>query len=47
MHFLMETLPRVSGEMALRVLAYNLTGVLNTRGQQVADRRAPGVGRQS
>ena len=29
MHFLMKTLPRVSGEMALHVLAYNLTRVMN------------------
>jgi hypothetical protein len=26
-HFLIKTLPRVSGEMALHVLAYNLTRV--------------------
>ncbi len=31
-HFLMKTLPRVSGEMALHVLAYNLTRVLNIMG---------------
>ena len=34
MHFLMKTLPRVSGEMALRVLAYNLTRVINMMGVQ-------------
>ena len=28
-HFLMRTLPRVAGEMALHVLAYNLTRVMN------------------
>jgi hypothetical protein len=28
-HFLMKTLPRVATEMALHVLAYNLTRVLN------------------
>jgi hypothetical protein len=28
-HFLMKTLPRVAGEMALHVLAYNLTRVMN------------------
>jgi hypothetical protein len=28
-HFLMKTLPRVAAEMALHVLAYNLTRVLN------------------
>lgn len=31
-HFLMKTMPRVSGEMALHVLAYNLTRVLNIVG---------------
>jgi hypothetical protein len=31
-HFLMKRLPRVSGEMALHVLAYNLTRVLNIMG---------------
>jgi transposase len=31
-HFLMKTLPRVSGEMALHVLAYNLTRVMNIIG---------------
>jgi transposase len=34
MHFLMKTLPRVSGEMALHVLAYNLTRVLNIVGSK-------------
>jgi hypothetical protein len=33
-HFLMETLPKVAGEMALHVLAYNLTRVLNILGIQ-------------
>src|SRR5438067_12495161 len=28
-HFLMKTLPKVAGEMALHVLAYNLTRVMN------------------
>jgi transposase len=28
-HFLMKTLPKVAAEMALHVLAYNLTRVLN------------------
>jgi hypothetical protein len=32
MHFLMKTLPRVAGEMALHVLAYNLTRVMNIIG---------------
>jgi Transposase DDE domain len=31
-HFLMKTLPRVASEMALHVLAYNLTRVLNILG---------------
>jgi len=31
-HFLMKRLPRVATEMALRVLAYNLTRVLNIVG---------------
>ena len=31
-HFLSKTLPRVAGEMALSVLAYNLTRVMNIVG---------------
>jgi hypothetical protein len=31
-HFLMKTLPRVVAEMALHVLAYNLTRVMNIMG---------------
>jgi transposase len=31
-HFLMKTLPRVAGEMALHVLAYNLTRVISIMG---------------
>ena len=31
-HFLMKTLPRVAAEMALHVLAYNLTRVINIIG---------------
>ena len=31
-HFLMKTLPKVAGEMALHVLAYNLTRVMNIIG---------------
>jgi len=31
-HFLMKTLPRVATEMALHVLAYNLTRVMNIVG---------------
>jgi transposase len=33
-HFLMKTLPRVASEMALHVLAYNLTRVMNILGIQ-------------
>jgi transposase len=33
-HFLMKTLPRVVTEMALHVLAYNLTRVINILGIQ-------------
>jgi hypothetical protein len=33
-HFLMKTLPKVAGEMALSVLAYNLTRVMNTHHEQ-------------
>ncbi len=33
-HFLMKTKPRVSTEMALDVLAYNLTRVLNIVGSR-------------
>ena len=33
-HFLMKTLPRVASEMALHVLAYNLTRVINIMGVQ-------------
>ena len=33
-HFLIKTLPRVSTEMALQVLAYNLTRVFNIMGSQ-------------
>jgi transposase len=33
-HFLMKTLPRVAAEMALHVLAYNLTRVMNIMGIQ-------------
>jgi Transposase DDE domain len=34
-HFMMKTLPRVAGEMALHVLAYNLTRVMNIVGSRV------------
>jgi len=33
-HFLMKTLPRVAAEMALHVLAYNMTRVLNIMGSK-------------
>ena len=33
-HFLMKTLPRVASEMALHVLAYNMTRVMNIMGTQ-------------
>jgi hypothetical protein len=33
-HFLMKTLPCVASEMALHVLAYNLTRVMNIMGVQ-------------
>ena len=33
-HFLMKTLPRVASEMALHVLADNLTRVMNIMGTQ-------------
>jgi transposase len=33
-HFLMKTLPRVASEMALHVLAYNLTRAMNIKGVQ-------------
>ena len=33
-HFLMKTLPRGPSEMALHVLAYNLTRVMNIMGIQ-------------
>ena len=33
-HFLMKRLPKVASEMALHVLAYNLTRVINIMGTQ-------------
>jgi transposase len=33
-HFLMKTLPRVASEMALHVLAYNMTRVMSIMGVQ-------------
>ena len=34
-HFMMKTLPRVAGEMALHVLAYNLTRAMNIVGSRL------------
>jgi transposase len=39
-HFLTKTLPRVASEMALHVLAYNLTRVMNIMGIQPSWRRS-------
>ena len=38
-HFLTRTLPKVAAEMALSVLAYNLTRVLTHHRNQADDRR--------
>ena len=43
-HFLMKTLPRVAAEMALHVLAYNLTRVMNIMGPGPSDRSNPNIG---
>jgi hypothetical protein len=37
-HFLMKRLPKVASEMALHVLAYNLTRVMNKRSQKQSRR---------
>ena len=37
-HFLTKTLPKVAAEMALSVLAYNLTRVMNIIGVTAANR---------
>jgi hypothetical protein len=42
-HFLMKTLPRVATEMALHVLAYNLTRVMNIIGPSATDGGNEGV----
>lgn len=42
-HFLMKTLPKVAAEMALHVLAYNLTRVMNIIGIEPLDRRHQGM----
>jgi hypothetical protein len=41
-HFLMKTLPRVATEMALHVLAYNLTRVMNILGIEPGNRNGRG-----
>jgi hypothetical protein len=41
-HFLVKTLPRVAAEMALHVLAYNLTRVINIMGPQQSEHRLLG-----
>ncbi len=43
-HFLMKTLPRVAAEMALHVLAYNLTRVMNIMGRPAPHGANEGVG---
>jgi hypothetical protein len=40
-HFLMKRLPKVATEMALHVLAYNLTRVMNILGVKPACASAP------
>ncbi|MET0652506.1 MAG: hypothetical protein ABWY63_08300 [Hyphomicrobiaceae bacterium] len=42
-HGLMRTLPRIAAEMALHVLAYNLTRVMNNRRHQAVDRSHQGM----
>ena len=42
-HFLMKTLPRVASEMALHVLAYNLTRVSEHHGHSAAHGRDEGL----
>jgi hypothetical protein len=46
-HFLMKTLPRVATEMALHVLAYNLTRVMKHYGAWTADCGDADIGRRS
>ena len=43
-HFLMNTLPKVTGGMALHVLAYNLTLGAEHPGHPAADGRPQGIG---
>ena len=42
-HFLMKTLPRVAAEMALHVLAYNMTRVMNIMGTKPLNSGDDGV----
>jgi transposase len=42
-HFLCKTLPKVAAEMALHVLAYNMTRVMNIMGIRPTARGDPGV----
>ena len=42
-HFLMKTLPKVATEMALHVLAYNMTRVMNILGIKTANCGDEGV----
>ena len=44
-HFLLKRLPKVATEMALHVLAYNLTRVLNIVGRKAVDRGDEGLRR--
>jgi hypothetical protein len=42
-HFLMKRLPKVATEIALHVLAYNLTRVMKYYGHSAADGRDPSI----
>ena len=44
-HFLTKTLPRFASEMALHVLAYNLTRVMNIMGIQPTQSRLTAAAR--
>src|SRR6202011_1472311 len=46
-HFLMKRLPKFATEMALHVLAYNLTRVMNILGVNPSSRRSTREGRAS
>jgi hypothetical protein len=45
-HFLTKTLRRETTDLALHVLAYNLTRVMNVRGNQAPCRNNEGVSRR-